>query len=87
MTALELAELIERGRIRVQESTRAWMREALAHVEPLPLTPEIGIDAAQLQFSRDPFDRVIYATARAEGATLITRDEAMRAFDPQLTLW
>ena len=53
----------------------------------MPLTPEIAIDASQLRFSNDPFDRVIYATARTEGARLVTRDERIRAFDPELTVW
>jgi PIN domain nuclease of toxin-antitoxin system len=38
-------------------------------------------------FPGDPVDRVIYATARSMGAKLITRDRAIRAFDPQGTLW
>jgi PIN domain nuclease of toxin-antitoxin system len=87
MSVLELGELLERQRIRVRSSTRTWIRDALAWVEPLPLTAEIALDAAQLRFSGDPFDRVIYATARAEGAPLVTRDRLLREFDPQLTVW
>jgi hypothetical protein len=30
---------------------------------------------------------LIYATARSVGAALVTRDEAIRAFDPASTLW
>jgi PIN domain nuclease of toxin-antitoxin system len=87
MSVLELAELFERGRIRADVSSRAWVRAALAAVEPLALTPEIALAAAQLRFVDDPFDRVIYATARAEGAKLVTRDERIRAFDPSIALW
>jgi PIN domain nuclease of toxin-antitoxin system len=87
MSVFELAELFENRRIRVRRSTRDWMRDALADVEPLPLTPEIGLDAAQLRFSGDPFDRVIYATARTEGAVLVTRDRVLREFDPHSTVW
>jgi PIN domain nuclease of toxin-antitoxin system len=89
MSVLELADLIERRRIRLDTPTRAWIRDALAdeHVEPLPLTAEVAVDAAQLRFAADPFDRIIYATARAEDAQLVTRDERMRAFDPELTVW
>jgi predicted nucleic acid-binding protein len=32
-------------------------------------------------------DRVIYATARATHAQPVTRDERLRAFDPELTVW
>lgn len=88
MTVLELAELFERGRIRSDVSPRDWVRRALAgRVEPLPLTPEITLDAAQLRFSNDPFDRVIYATARAEGGRLVTKDRVIRNFDASLAIW
>jgi PIN domain nuclease of toxin-antitoxin system len=39
------------------------------------------------RFPGDPVDRLIYATTRATGSTLITRDRSIRAFDPELTLW
>jgi PIN domain nuclease of toxin-antitoxin system len=47
----------------------------------------VAIDAAQLRFEGDPADRVIYATARATDALLVTRDERLRSFDPKLTVW
>lgn len=89
MTVLELAELAERRRIELDLPTRTWMRAALSQdrVEVLPLPAEIAIDAAQLRFTRDPFDRAIYATARAADAPLITRDEGLRAFDPERAVW
>jgi PIN domain nuclease of toxin-antitoxin system len=89
MAVLELAELVERRRVELDLPVRAWVRSALAQprVEPMPLTPEVALDAGQLRFAGDPFDRVIYATARAEGAKLVTRDERLRAFDPALTIW
>jgi PIN domain nuclease of toxin-antitoxin system len=39
------------------------------------------------QFPGDPADRIVYATAQAGGASLVTKDAAMRAFDPALTVW
>lgn len=89
MSVLELAHRTERGCLTLALPTRAWVRQALARdrVRPLPLTVEIALDAAQLRFEGDPADRIIYATARASGAQLVTRDERMRAFDPKLTVW
>lgn len=55
-----------------------------------PLEPRIAVDAALLDaraFPADPADRMIYATARSIGATLITKDRRLRAFDPRGTLW
>ena len=42
-----------------------------------PITPEIAALAAQFpeSYPRDPADRLIGATARYEGLTLVTRDE------------
>lgn len=89
VTVLELGDLVERRRIALDMPTRSWTRAALSQdrVELMPLTPEIAVDAAQLRFVRDPFDRVIYATARAEDALLVTRDERLRAFDRERTVW
>jgi PIN domain nuclease of toxin-antitoxin system len=41
--------------------------------------PAVAAVAAQLSWTRDPFDRVITAQAMAEHATLLTRDKIIRA--------
>lgn len=38
--------------------------------------------AAKLTWTRDPFDRLICATARAAGAPLLTRDATIIANEP-----
>ena len=89
MSVFELVQLVERRRITLDVPVRTWVREALARdrVESLPLTAEVAIDAAQLHFEANPADRIIYATARAADAQLVTRDERLRKFDPELTVW
>jgi PIN domain nuclease of toxin-antitoxin system len=89
ISVFEVAQLVQRRRITLDVPLRAWVREALAgeRVESLPLTAEVALDAAQLRFEMNPADRIIYATARAADAQLVTRDERMRAFDPELTVW
>jgi PIN domain nuclease of toxin-antitoxin system len=89
ITAFELADLVESDRIRLDIPTRRWIDHALARsgVETIALTPRIAVDAAQLHFARDPFDRIIYATARAEDAKLVTRDARLHAFDPERAVW
>ena len=49
----------------------------------MPLLPEIAVTAGMLdgkEFPGDPADRMIYATARAAGLALATRDERLRAY-------
>jgi PIN domain nuclease of toxin-antitoxin system len=88
-SVFEVVDLERRGRLTLDTSVRAWMRQALARdrLEPLPLTTDVAIDAAQLAFEADPADRVIYATARAADARLVTRDARMHAFDPDRAIW
>jgi PIN domain nuclease of toxin-antitoxin system len=89
ISVLELVDLVERRKIALAGPGRAWVREALEadRVVTLPVTADLALDAAQLRFASDPFDRVIYATARAEEAQLVTRDERLHAFDPARAVW
>ena len=89
VSVFELAELAERRRVQIKTPIRAWVGTALGRdrVEALPLTSEVALEAAQLHFGADPFDRIIYATARAEDARLVTRDERLRSFDAKQTVW
>lgn len=84
--------LVARGRISLDRDVSLWVRQALAdkRVESLAPSPQVAVAAGLLDaksFPGDPVDRLIYATARSVSATLITRDEAIRAFDPASTLW
>ena len=84
----ELTHLVERRRVRLDAPVRTWVRDALgrAGVEPLMIDAEIALDAGQLLVG-DPFDRLIYATARARDARLVTRDERLRAVDAARAVW
>jgi PIN domain nuclease of toxin-antitoxin system len=93
LSCWEVAMLAERGRIALDRPAAQWVRAALAadeRMRPLAPDPEVAVRAAELGrdgFLGDPADRFIYATARANGARLATRDEALRSFDPTNTLW
>ena len=54
-----------------------------------PITAEIASLAAQFpkDYPRDPADRLIGATARAEGLPLVTRDENIRRSNLLQTIW
>jgi len=80
MTVWELALLFARGKVRASGSVEASVRLVLEGVTVLPITPEVAALATQFadDYPRDPADRLIGATARAEGLTLVTRDESIR---------
>ena len=87
----EVAMLERRGRIALDRDVRDWVGRALgaAHVVSLALSPEIAVDAALVPgaFPGDPADRIVYATARAHGARLVTKDAALRRYDAKTTVW
>jgi len=85
----ELALLLSRGKIRGAGTIEASLRLFLEGVTVIPITAEIAALAAQFpdDYPRDPADRLIGATARAEGLTLITRDERIRRSPLVKTVW
>jgi PIN domain nuclease of toxin-antitoxin system len=92
ITCWEIAMLAEAGRIELDRPAGNWVEQALANerARSLPLTSTVAVQAALLTregFTGDPADRIIYSTARNAGARLVTRDKALRAFDPRNTIW
>lgn len=82
----EVALLVDRGRLELDGGPLEWTRRALElpQVVAGPITPEVAVEAAGLRrenFHADPADQLIYATARALDAVLVSADRAMRAFE------
>ena len=74
----EIGMLQVKRRIRLANSVLDWTRDAVNRpgITVAPLTPEIAVASSFLpgRFHHDPADRIIVATARETGATLVTRD-------------
>jgi len=89
ITAYELAWQIASGRIQGYGTVETSVLRFLEGVTMRPITPEIAALAAQFpeDYPRDPADRLIGATARAEGLTLVTRDERIRRSPLIRTVW
>jgi PIN domain nuclease of toxin-antitoxin system len=87
----ELALLFARGRLRASGTVEASVRRIVesAGVTIRPITPEVAALATQFpeDFPQDPADRLIAATARAEGLALVTRDERLRRSPLLRTVW
>ena len=79
----EVAMLVQKGRIGLDRATGAWAGDFVAEdrVEVADLTPAVAVAAAELaDFHGDPADRIIVATARSQGVTLLTKDDRIRTY-------
>ena len=84
ITAWEVGQLVARGRYALSIDPLRWFEELLAAGLTLaPMDPAILVGASFLPRSetlRDPADRIIAATARIHGWTLVTRDRPLLAY-------
>jgi PIN domain nuclease of toxin-antitoxin system len=89
MTVWELAQLVASGRVQVYGSVETSVRALIQDMTVIPITPEIAALTTQFpeDYPRDPADRIIGATARAEGLTLVTRDQRIRNCPLLKTVW
>lgn len=86
----EVATLVERGRLELDVPLDQWF-EAAAHprsVQVLPVSSRIAAEVARLPetFHRDPADRLIVATSRAQHMPVLTHDDRIRR-SRLVTLW
>lgn len=74
----EVAMLEAKGRIALSRPIRKWVEEALTApgTQFVNLSPAAAIESTHLPgaLHGDPADRILVATARVAGATLVTRD-------------
>jgi PIN domain nuclease of toxin-antitoxin system len=89
ITVWELARLATHGRISITGTMNAFVDELTSRTAIRPITHNIAILANQLPatYSCDPCDRLIGATALAEGNTLVTKDRSTRSYKQIKTIW
>jgi|SRR5689334_24416864 len=84
ITAWEVGQLVSRNRLSLGATPQRWFVRILAmtNVHLTELSPDILIAASFLPGlpPRDPADRILLATARDIGATLVTRDREILAY-------
>jgi PIN domain nuclease of toxin-antitoxin system len=87
ITAWEIGLLAARGRMQFLMTPQRWFARVLdaPNVRLADMSPDLLIAASFLpgEPPRDPADRIIAATARDLGATLVTRDRALIAYGEQ----
>ncbi len=81
ITPWEIGMLASKRRIALHRDALEWVREALAlpGIQLAQLSPEIAVGSNDLPFEMhpDPADRILVATARHLGATLVTADKSL----------
>lgn len=91
ITLWEVAMMIAGGRVVPQGTPEAWLAALVERsgVTIKEITPAVAALATHLpgDFPGDPADRLIAATARVEGAPLVSRDQRMRASRMVETIW
>jgi len=87
ITAWEIGMLVARSRLKLLITPQRWLQRLLEvpGVRLADMSPDLLIASSFLPGDppRDPADRIIVATARDCGATLITRDHALLAYGEQ----
>ena len=89
MTLLEIAMLEAKSRISLNASLETFLQEVEAQFVVLPITSRASAQIVSLpaNFSKDPADRVIAATALVSGVALVTADAAIRRSRVLQTIW
>jgi len=87
ISAWEIGSLTSRGRLQLLTRPERWFANLfeVPGVKLAEMSPDLLIASSFLPGKppRDPFDRIIVATARELGATLITRDRALLSYGEQ----
>jgi len=86
LSCYEIALAQQRGRLELDCSVEKWIEQALSlgKIDLLPVTDNIAIQAVRLSpIHKDPFDRLIIATALAYNAQLASVDRCFREY-PEL---
>lgn len=89
ITLWELAWLATHGRLQLTGTVEAYLEEISSRVAVLPITTKVAALAIQFSadYSNDPCDRLIGATALAESMVLVTKDVKIRECKQIQTLW
>jgi PIN domain nuclease of toxin-antitoxin system len=87
----EFAMMVSRGRIEISMTAEQWLEHAIhkTGLRVLELTPKVAVESCELpgDFHGDPADRIIVATARVNGATLVTKDQKILNYPHVKSIW
>lgn len=89
ITLWELAWLATHDRLEITGTVEAFVENITSRTAIRPVTVKIAVLANQLprDYPGDPCDRLIGASALAEGIALVTKDARIRACKQVKTIW
>jgi len=89
ITLLEIAQIENKHRIKLNASLETFLSEVEARFVVLPMTGRVCVRAMGLPagYPKDPADRIIGATALVEGIPLVTADDDIHRSKALRTIW
>jgi PIN domain nuclease of toxin-antitoxin system len=89
ITLWEIAWLATRGRLQITGTVESFVERISSRTSVRPITAKVAALATQFsdEYSSDPCDRLIGATALAEGMVLVTKDGNIRKSRQIQTVW
>lgn len=84
ISTLEVTRLVNQKRLEINKSINAWLKTSIHTLKAITqnITHDIAIESYLLPepFHSDLADRILVATARLHGMTLLTADERILAY-------
>ena len=89
ISALEVSDLVESGQLVLSMDTPSWLATvaSIEGVRIVPVDAEIAFRAARLSPTLPSNQRIIVATARTFGGSLVTQNSSVRALTHVETSW
>jgi len=90
ISAFEIGQKAVRGRVKLPQPVDQWFAAMLTHhqLDELPVTSRIAALATRLPpRHRDPFDRLLIATALEHRLSLVTPDDKISQYSEIQSLW
>jgi len=90
ISAFEIGQKHNSGKLILPQVPAIWFPAMLRqhHVRELPVTSSISLTASALPLlHKDPFDRLIIATAKEHGLQILTSDQMIPTYPDLITLW